>query len=136
MKGEDLIKIEENLDNSLSDTNNQNNSLQGDKDNSVSNNKKPRGSRYRGVSRNGNQWQVKYFFNKKVLIMVSKKKRYVGSYSNEEEAARAYDKAALQNHGNKAKTNFDYVDEDLKRIMAEPPILIINKMNIILAKYF
>lgn len=59
--------------------------------------------------------------------MVCKKKRYVGSYSNEEEAARAYDKAALQNHGNKAKTNFDYVDDDLKRIMAEPPILIINK---------
>ena len=32
----------------------------------TSNNKKPRGSRYRGVSRNGNQWQVKKFsFNKK-----------------------------------------------------------------------
>lgn len=62
--------MEENLDNSLSETNNQNNSMQGDKDNSgngnTSNNKKPRGSRYRGVSRNGNQWQVKKFsFNKK-----------------------------------------------------------------------
>lgn len=55
--------------------------------------------------------------------MVNKKKRYVGSYSNEDEAARAYDKVALQNHGSKAKTNFDYNDEDLKRIMAEPPIL-------------
>jgi len=80
--------------------------------------KKPRGSRYRGVSRNGNQWQV--------LIMVNKKKRYVGSYSNEEEAARAYDKVALQNHGTKAKTNFDYLDEEVKRILAKPPLLKIH----------
>jgi len=80
--------------------------------------KKPRGSRYRGVSRNGNQWQV--------LIMVNKKKRYVGSYSNEEEAARAYDKVALQNHGTKAKTNFDYLDEEVKKILLEPPLLKIN----------
>ena len=35
--------------------------------------------------------------------MVIKKKRYVGSYSNEQEAARSYDKAALQNHGAKVK---------------------------------
>jgi hypothetical protein len=81
--------------------------------------KKPRGSRYRGVSRNGNQWQV--------LIMVNKKKRYVGSYSNEEEAARAYDKAALQNHGSKAKTNYDYSEEELNRITNEPPILKIQE---------
>jgi hypothetical protein len=86
--------------------------------NNSNNRKKPRGSRYRGVSRNGNQWQV--------LIMVSKKKRYVGSYSNEEEAARAYDKVALQNHGTKAKTNFDYADEEVKKILLEPPLLKIN----------
>ena len=55
--------------------------------------------------------------------MVSKKKRYVGSYSNEEEAARAYDKVALQNHGTKAKTNYDYKDEEVKRIINEPPLL-------------
>jgi hypothetical protein len=76
---------------------------------------KPRGSQYRGVSRNGNQWQV--------LIMVSKKKRYVGSYSNEIDAAKAYDRAALQNHGDKAKTNFDYTETELHRIMQEPKIL-------------
>lgn len=79
-----------------------------------------RGSRYRGVSRNGNQWQV--------LIMVSKKKRYVGSYSNEIEAARAYDRAALQNHGSKAKTNFDYSHHDIKVIIEEPPILKIRQL--------
>lgn len=58
--------------------------------------------------------------------MVNKKKRYVGSYSNEEEAARAYDRASLQNHAHKAKTNFDYSDEDIKRILQEPAILIIK----------
>jgi hypothetical protein len=55
--------------------------------------------------------------------MVNKKKRYVGSYSSEQEAARAYDKAALQNHGTKAKTNYDYTEDQLKSIMKEPPIL-------------
>ena len=77
--------------------------------------RKARGSRFRGVSKNGHQWQV--------LIMVNKKKRYVGSYSNEEEAARAYDKVALQNHGCKAKTNFDYLEEEVEKILAEPPLL-------------
>ena len=77
--------------------------------------KKPRGSKYRGVSRNGNQWQV--------LIMVNKKKRYVGSYSKEEEAAKAYDKVALQNHGTKAKTNFDYTKKEVENILASPHLL-------------
>ena len=78
-------------------------------------NTKPRGSRYRGVSKNGSQWQV--------LIMVKKKKRYLGSFSNEEEAARAYDKVALQHHGTKAKTNYDYTKEEVKEIMAAPLLL-------------
>lgn len=46
-------------------------------------NKKFRGSKFRGVSRNGKLWQV--------LIMIKNKKRYVGSYTNENEAAKAYD---------------------------------------------
>ena len=70
---------------------------------------KQRGSKYRGVSRNGNQWQV--------LIMVNKKKRYIGTYLTEEQAARAYDRAALQNHLYKAKTNFDYTPEEIKEII-------------------
>lgn len=132
MKGEEFNKLDENFDYSQSDMNYMNSNQGNNNDNSGGHsNKKPRGSRYRGVSRNGNQWQVKEFyflfiFLNKVLIMVNKKKRYVGSYSNEEEAARAYDKAALQNHGGKAKTNFDYVDDELKKIIAEPPILKIS----------
>ena len=78
-------------------------------------NTKPRGSRYRGVSKNGSQWQV--------LIMVKKKKRYLGSFSNEEEAAKAYDRVALQHHGIKAKTNYDYTKEEVEQIMSEPKLL-------------
>ena len=67
-----------------------------------------RGSKYRGVSKNGNQWQV--------LIMINKKKRYIGNYKNEEEAASSYDIVAIQNHGNKAKTNFYYTPEQIIKI--------------------
>ena len=71
-------------------------------------NRGQRGSKYRGVSKNGNQWQV--------LIMINKKKRYIGNYRNEEEAASSYDIVAIQNHGNKAKTNFYYTPEEIERI--------------------
>ena len=55
--------------------------------------------------------------------MVKKKKRYLGSFANEEEAARAYDKVALQNHGNKAKTNYDYTKEEVEKIVKGPKLL-------------
>ena len=61
--------------------------------------------------------------------MVKKKKRYLGSFTNEEEAARAYDKVALQNHGIKAKTNYDYTKEEIEKIMKEPKLLKIEKEN-------
>lgn len=86
--------------------------------NLMSSSKNPARSRasvYRGVSRNGNQWQA--------IIMVQNKKRYIGSYSYENDAARAYDKAALQFHGEKAKTNFTYTGEDIQQIRQEEPIL-------------
>ena len=67
-----------------------------------------RGSKYRGVSKNGNQWQV--------LIMINKKKRYIGNYKTEEEAASSYDIVAIQNHGNKAKTNFYYSPNEILKI--------------------
>ena len=65
-------------------------------------------SKYRGVTKNGNKWQV--------LIMINKKKRYIGNYKNEEEAASSYDIVAIQNHGSKAKTNFYYTPEEIDRI--------------------
>ena len=55
--------------------------------------------------------------------MVKKKKRYLGSFPTEQEAARAYDKAALQNHGNKAKTNYEYTKEEIEKILQGPKLL-------------
>lgn len=78
---------------------------------------KSRKSKYRGVSRNGNQWQV--------LIMIKNSKRYIGSYSTEEKAAQAYDKVAIHYHKTKAKTNFFYNQEEIKQILSETPLIII-----------
>jgi len=76
--------------------------------------RKPRSSKFRGVSRNGKQWQV--------LIMIKQKKRYIGNFGDEEEAAREYDKIAIQFHGPKAKTNFQYNEDEIKSIMAAPKL--------------
>ena len=57
-------------------------------------------SKYRGVFKNGNKWQA--------LIMINRKKMYIGNYESEEEAAKVYDEYALKYHGNKAKTNFNH----------------------------
>ena len=67
-----------------------------------------RSSRYRGVSKNGNQWQV--------LMMLNKNKSYIGSYSSEELAARVYDILALKNRGMKARTNFIYTNKQIQTI--------------------
>ena len=67
-----------------------------------------RSSKYRGVSKNGNQWQV--------LIMVNKSKTYIGTYSSESIAARIYDIIAIKNRGIKARTNFAYSKNQLNKI--------------------
>ena len=67
-----------------------------------------RSSQYRGVSKNGNQWQV--------LMMINKNKSYIGSYPSEELAARIYDILALKNRGIKARTNFIYNRKQIKNI--------------------
>jgi len=69
---------------------------------------KKRSSKYRGVSRNGNKWQV--------LIMINNKKFFLGNYSSEELAARIYDIQAIKAWGIKAKTNFIYDNNQLKEI--------------------
>lgn len=67
-----------------------------------------RRSIYRGVSKNGNQWQV--------LMVHNKGKSYVGSFFSEEIAGRVYDILAIKKKGIKAKTNFIYNNEQIKRI--------------------
>lgn len=69
-----------------------------------------RGSKYRGVSRNGNQWQV--------LIMINKKKKYMGNYSSEVIAAKVYDQIAIKHHGSKAKTNFLYTNDEISNFLS------------------
>ena len=57
-----------------------------------------RASKYRGVSKNGVQWQVQ--------LGNTLSKRYIGSASSEVEAARIYDRKAILTNGLNAKTNF------------------------------
>ena len=66
------------------------------------------GSKYRGVSRNGSNWQV--------LIMANNKKYYIGNYPSEELAARVYDIQAIKMRGIKARTNFPYNNVQIKNI--------------------
>jgi len=69
-----------------------------------------KGSKYRGVSKNGNQWQV--------LIMINKSKStYAGTYTTEDFAARVYDFLSIKNKGNKAKTNFAYSESQIRKIL-------------------
>ena len=69
---------------------------------------KKRSSKYRGVSKNGNKWQV--------LIMVNNKKYFLGNYNSEDLAAKIYDIQEIKNWGIKAKTNFVYDDNQIKKI--------------------
>ena len=59
-----------------------------------------RSSMYVGVSRNGDNWQA--------LINDGNGKKYVGTFSTEEEAGLAYDLYALALQGTGHKTNFGY----------------------------
>ena len=62
-----------------------------------------RRSIYRGVSKNGNKWQV--------LLMNKKKNYYFGNYDSEKIAANIYDFFAIKLRGKKAITNFIHIDQ-------------------------
>ena len=57
-------------------------------------------SRYYGVcwDKNNNRW--------KVSIRINRKKKHVGQFKDEEQAARAYDKAAREHYSEFARLNF------------------------------
>ena len=64
--------------------------------------------------------------------MINKKKIYIGSYPVEEDAARIYDILTLKFRGIKAKTNYYYNYEQIKKIQAldiKNIFLIISKLN-------
>lgn len=71
--------------------------------------KSKRGSKYRGVSRNGKKWQVQ--------LLGNLRKRYIGSIGSEESAARIYDHYAIISHGLRAKTNFSYTRAEIQSIV-------------------
>jgi hypothetical protein len=81
------------------------------KGNAKAENNTNRGSIYRGVSRNGKQFQV--------MVMSNNLKYYSGHISSEELAARIYDRYALQTMGLRAKTNFPYTSQELAVIIAD-----------------
>ena len=61
-------------------------------------------SKYKGVSWSSREKKWK------AQIQENKRKRPLGTYVSEEQAARVYDKAALQLHGEFAKINFNKED--------------------------
>ena len=78
------------------------------KNNDVILEKKKRSSLYRGVSKNGNNWQV--------IIFSKHSKGYVGVFKTQEIAARIYDIVSIKNKGIKAKTNFQYNIHQIQKI--------------------
>lgn len=74
-----------------------------------------RGSKFRGISKNGNSWQI--------LVMVNRKKKYLGTLPTEEQAARFYDKVAIQYQGHKAKTNYFYSKEQIISTLKMKPLI-------------
>ena len=71
--------------------------------------KESRASKFRGVSRNGVQWQVQ--------LGNTLSKRYIGSAPTEEEAARLYDRKAILTNGLKAKTNYAYTKRQIEYVL-------------------
>ena len=74
-----------------------------------------RGSKYRGISKNGSSWQI--------LVMVNRKKKYLGTLPTEDQAAKFYDKVAIQNQGIKAKTNYAYSKTQILKILKMKPLI-------------
>ena len=64
-----------------------------------------RRSQYIGVSRNGPSWQA--------LIAIKKRKTYIGTYDDQDEAARAFDFYSMLLHSLTAKTNFSYTKREV-----------------------
>ncbi|CAI2380284.1 unnamed protein product [Moneuplotes crassus] len=64
-----------------------------------------RRSKYIGVSRNNSNWQA--------LINVGESKKYIGTFENELQAARAYDLYSLALREDQGSLNFDYSKEEI-----------------------
>lgn len=95
-----------------------------------------RGSRFRGVSRNGQKWQVNNifciteFYLYQIMAVKGELRKYLGAINSEEQAARFYDKYLIIIQGIKvsnlntfkpqlcqAKTNFSYTTEQAIQLL-------------------
>ncbi|CAN1777487.1 AP2-like ethylene-responsive transcription factor ANT [Linum perenne] len=76
-------------------------------------------SMYRGVTRHHQhgRWQAR------IGRVAGNKDLYLGTFSTQEEAAEAYDVAAIKFRGMNAVTNFDITRYDVERIMASNTLL-------------
>ncbi|PNX73427.1 ap2-like ethylene-responsive transcription factor ant-like protein, partial [Trifolium pratense] len=76
-------------------------------------------SMYRGVTRHHQhgRWQAR------IGRVAGNKDLYLGTFSTQEEAAEAYDVAAIKFRGSNAVTNFDISKYDVERIMASNTLL-------------
>ena len=72
-------------------------------------NRSGRRSKYIGVSKNNYNWQV--------LINVGNRKKYIGTFPSQKEAAVAYDFYSIALHGERAKTNFNYSNEVVEEMV-------------------
>ena len=88
--------------------------------------RKNRSSKYRGVSKNGSKWQV--------LMMINNKKYFIGNYPSEDLAARIYDIQAIKSWGIKARTNFVYDKNQIKKIYNKKIDIKCNDLSDILAQ--
>ena len=79
-----------------------------------------RGSKYRGVTVNGNQWQT--------IINIDCKKTYLCTTYQAAKAGYLYDIAIIQCKGLKAKTNFDYTKEQVLSFLLERNVIKDKKM--------
>ena len=70
-------------------------------------NKGPCSSKYKGVTLSTNKKDGKEYHYWRAQITADSVNHYLGQYSNEEDAARAYDRAAKNYHGEFASLNFD-----------------------------
>ncbi|CAI2379431.1 unnamed protein product [Moneuplotes crassus] len=64
-----------------------------------------RRSKYIGVSKNNSNWQA--------LINIGQIKKYIGTFSNELQGARAYDLYSVALRGEEGALNFDYSAQDM-----------------------
>ena len=77
-----------------------------------------RGSKYRGVSKNKNKWQM--------MIMINQKKVYIGAIQDEIDAAKYYDHIAIISQGLSAKTNFKYNVGQISQIVKDYDIDVVG----------